>query len=171
MGNYLVCYTQIGYKPELGQARRLNEEEKTHYAPWFHDIGFVGVGESLELEHLNQFDVEKFLQREKSDGQFISSSDNVYIISQDEWDKLLELENNKKELADQIDKDKKIDELQKIICQCAAAGKLYTKEEAAKKRREYNNLYNEGGCGFIPHFWTVDEYEDAKKELHKLLSD
>ena len=49
-------------------------------------------------------------------------------------------------------------------------GKM-TKEEAAKKRREYNNLYNEGGCGFIPHFWTVDEYEDAKKELHKLLSD
>lgn len=133
MGNYLVCYTQIGYKPEFGQARRLNEEEKTHYAPWFHDIGFVGVGESLELEHLNQFDVEKFLQREKSDGQFISSSDNVYIISQDEWDKLLELENNKKELTDQIEKDKKIDELQKIICQCAAAGKLYTKEEAAKK--------------------------------------
>ena len=144
MENYLVCYTQIGYKPELGQARRLNEEEKTYYAPWFHDIGFVGIGESLELEHLNQFDVEKFLQREKSDGQFISSNDNVYIISQDEWDKLLELENNKKELAEQIKTDQKIAELQEIIHQCEKVEKLYTHEEAVEKRKQYNRLYNEG---------------------------
>lgn len=171
MEKYLVCFTQVGHNPELGQARRLSEEEKAHYAPWFQNIGFVGIGENVELEHLNQLEVKKFLQREKSDGQFINSSGNVYIISQDEWDKLLELENNKKELAEQIKTDQKIAELQEIIRQCEKVEKLYTNEEATEKRKQYNRLYNEGGYGYIPHFWTVDEYEDAKKELHKLLSD
>ena len=165
MEKYLVCFTQVGYNPELGQARRLNEEEKTHYAPWFQDIGFVGIGENLELEHLNQLEVEKFLQREKPDGQFISSSGNVYIISRNEWDKLLELENSKKELVEQIKKDQKIAELQEIIHQCEKVEKLYTNEEAVEKRKQYNRLYNEGGYGYVPHFWTADEYNDAKKEL------
>ena len=169
MESYLVCYTHLGYNPELSQARRLNEEEKTHYAPWFRDIGFVAIGEKEKLMHLGYLEVRDYLKREKSDGEFVGIEGEVYIISQDEWDGLLKLERVKKELADKAKIDEKITELREIIRQCEAAEKLYTKEEAVKKRKQYNNLYNEGGAGYVPHFWTIEEYEEAKSELRKLL--
>lgn len=169
MENYLVCHTHVGYKPELSQARRLNKEEMSHYASWFRNIGFVAVGEKVELTHLGCLEVNDYLKREKTDGKFAGVEGEVYIISQDEWDELLILERVKKELADKSEMNKKIAELRSIIQQCETAEKLYTKDEAMQKRKQYNNLYNEGGTGYVPHFWTIDEYEEAKSELRKLL--
>lgn len=36
-------------------------------------------------------------------------------------------------------------------------------------KKQYNNIHNEGGEGYIPHFYTYEEYEYAKKLLSKLL--
>lgn len=170
MEEYLVCHIHLGYSPELNHARRLNEEEKTHYASWFRNIGFISIGESIELTHLDDLIVRNFLNREKSDGEFISTSGEVYIISQVEWDKLLKMEKLQEELLYRKERDEKIAELQDTISKCEAAEKLYTIDEANKKRKQYNNFYNEGGEGYIPHFWTIDEYEYAKEKLNELLS-
>lgn len=42
-------------------------------------------------------------------------------------------------------------------------GKLRTNKERAEWERNYNNVMNEGGEGFIPHSPSVEEYEEAKK--------
>lgn len=65
--------------------------------------------------------------------------------------------------------EESIAECRKIIEQCEKQEKLYTKEEAVKKRRDYNNLYNEGGEGYVPHFYTIEEYEFTKTKLNELL--
>ena len=81
---------------------------------------------------------------------------------------------SEQENADTAEKEKKeteesIAECRKIIEQCEKQEKLYTKEEAVKKRRDYNNLYNEGGEGYVPHFYTIEEYEFTKTKLNELL--
>lgn len=51
------------------------------------------------------------------------------------------------------------------------AGNLYsTREEVNAARKRYNDLYNEGGEGYVPVFYTVDDYENAKKVLEELRS-
>ena len=39
------------------------------------------------------------------------------------------------------------------------------------KAKKYNDLYNEGGEGYVPHFYTKDEYEYYKERLNKLEKD
>lgn len=65
--------------------------------------------------------------------------------------------------------EKSIVEYRQIIEQCEKQEKLYTREEAAEKYRDYNRLYNEGGEGYVPHFYTIEEYELAKAGLSELL--
>jgi hypothetical protein len=45
--------------------------------------------------------------------------------------------------------------------------KLYTAEEIRIKTIKYNNLYNEGGEGYVPTWISKDEYEEAKRILAK----
>jgi len=45
--------------------------------------------------------------------------------------------------------------------------KLYTAEEIRAKTIRYNNLYNEGGEGYVPTWVSKDEYEEAKRILSK----
>ena len=65
-------------------------------------------------------------------------------------------------------------DVERLIADCenalaAAAGqKLYTKEEAAIARQNWIDLNNEGGEGYVPHFWTYDEVESIKKKLEEL---
>lgn len=56
----------------------------------------------------------------------------------------------------------------KVIKECENH-KLYHKEDIKKIRKQYNDIHNEGGEGYIPHFYTFEEYEYAKKQLTKLL--
>ena len=47
-------------------------------------------------------------------------------------------------------------------------GKLRTSKERAEWERNYNNVMNEGGEGFVPHYPSVEEYEEAVQFLKKV---
>ena len=164
MKEYLVCH--IDGRGQLTKARRLTDEEKSQYVKEFRDRAFVGIrGESIDLKYLMFDEILNYLDRE-SDGQFTGSSGNVYIINQDEWDELVQITVKRKDLEENIVSWKQIVQRCEAI---KAAGNLYgTKEEAQKAKEKYNDFYNEGGDGYVPHFWTVEEYEDAKIKLTEL---
>ena len=65
------------------------------------------------------------------------------------------------------EKSESIERYKKIVQACERWKKLYTKEESIAKAKEWNDIHNEGGEGFIPHFYTIDEYEYAKKKLEE----
>ena len=46
-------------------------------------------------------------------------------------------------------------------------GKLLTNAERKEWERNYNNLHNEGGDGFIPHYPSIEDYESAIETLKK----
>lgn len=43
-----LCYAP-SYGIEICAARRLTTEEKKHYAAWFAETGFIGVGSHVDL--------------------------------------------------------------------------------------------------------------------------
>lgn len=169
MEEYLVCEVAYSYGVSLCNARRFTEEEKKGYVEWFKDKGFVEIGDSTDLEYISWTDVKEVLKERKDDGSFSGCSNCAYIISEDEWNALVELNEKKRSEKEKKETEESIAEYRQIIEQCEKQEKLYTKEEAVKKRRDYNNLYNEGGEGYIPHFYTIEEYEFAKTKLNELL--
>ena len=172
MKEYLTCEVAFSYGISLRKARRFSEEEKEKYAEWFRDKGFVCLKSSfnIDLEHITWEDVREVLNNRDDDGSFSGCSNVAYIISQNEWDELVELNTKKGLEKEKKEVEKSITECKQIIEKCEKQEKMYTKEEAAKKRRDYNRLYNEGGEGYVPHFYTIEEYEFAKTKLNELLS-
>ena len=169
MKEYLVCEVAYSYGVYLKKARRFTEEEKKGYAEWFREKGFLGVGNDIKLEYIKQSDVNRILKNRQDDGSFNGCTNCAYIITQAEWNVLLEL-NEKKRIEDENkETENRINKYKQIIEQCKNQEKLYTKEEAERKRTAYNNAYNEGGEGYVPHFYTVEEYEYAKSKLNELL--
>lgn len=170
MKEYLICEVAYSYGIYLHKARRFTEEEKEGLAEWFKNEGFVGIGKSTKLEHISWTDIGEILKDRKADGSFSGCSNSAYIISEDEWKALIELNEKKREEKEKKKIEKSIAGYKQTIEQCEKQGKLYTKEEAAEKYRDYNRLCNEGGEGYVPHFYTIEEYEFAKAGLSELLN-
>ena len=172
---YMVCEISFG-EISLGYARRFTEEEKKGYVKEFRESGFVGVGNRIYLESLTWDDARDFLgcKTRNVDGGFPCSNGQVYIITQEEWDSLVALDEKAKSKSKQDEIIERIEDYEKIIKNCEErkkAGNLYsTREEANAARKRYNDLHNEGGEGYIPVFYTVDDYENAKKVLEELRS-
>lgn len=171
MEEYLVCEWSLSYGIYLGKARRFTADEKKKYADWFKEYGFAGIKgtDDIKLEYLGIDELEATIPSlDKPDGAFSGCSNKVYIINQDQWDRLVALDSRKKAEEQERKRLDDIKECQEIIENCKRQGKLYTKEEAAGLRDNYNDLYNEGGWGFVPHFYTVEEYEYALDRIKKL---
>lgn len=170
MKEYLVLEDAYAYGISLHHARRFTEEEKADCAEWYKDRGFVGLSQygTIDLKNLNWKDVRAVLGDKEEDGSFRGCNNRSYIITKGEWDALVQLdrqlfeEKEKKQLAEEVAL------YQKILAACERQGKLYTRSEALQKRKAYNDHYNEGGDGFVPHFYTIEEYEHAKSRLEAL---
>ena len=170
MEEYLVCEVADSYGVSLCHARRFNNEEKAGYAEWFRETGFVGISSypTIDLKEINWIDVRNILNNRKSDGSFNGCSNSAYIVTEDEWNKLIALNNQKRNEKLAKEKADDIEHYKKVIQACENQQKLYTKEESIAKAKEWNYIHNEGGEGFVPHFYTIDEYEYAKKKLEEL---
>ena len=92
----------------------------------------------------------------------------AWTISQEEWAHFLELEHTREAKKKKAEREKRLSYLKKELARMEEQGKLYTKEEALQKARWYNNAYNEGGYGFVPHYYTQDEYDRTVAEIKQL---
>lgn len=169
MEEYVVCEVADNYGILLAHARRFTEEEKRQYSDDWKNYGFIKLNSDIELPALCWHDINFFLGNRKPDGSFKGYSNSVFIVTEKEWDALISL-NNKKFAEKQIkEKQEKIEFYENIVSACERQGKLYTPEEASKKAKEWNDIQNEGREGYVPHFYTIDEYENAKSKLEELL--
>ena len=167
MKKYLVCEVS-DYGVSLHHARRFTEEEKIKYVESYRERGFVSTSSDIDLEYMNFIDVKNILNDRQSDGSFCGCSNSAYIVTEDEWKKLIALNNQKRNERLAKEKAEDIEHYKKIIQACESQQELYTKEESIEKAKEWNDIHNEGGEGFVSHFYTIDEYEYAKKKLEEL---
>lgn len=152
----------------IQHARRLTDEEKQHYKPEYQDLILIGTGDNIDLPYIRWDDplVSDILHRPE-DGEFPGCSNTARIISEDEESQLLLLNDKKRAAREAAERESEIINLRRVIAACEIHH-LYTLEEAVAARKQYNDIHNEGGEGYVPHFWTVDEYERAKRRLAEL---
>lgn len=105
------------------------------------------------------------LRKEKSDLLAATIAEATAEEAPEEYKKKVEAK-AEKEKQNEIKKcEKIIEECEKVI---EKSGKLMTEKEAKEWLKNYNNVINEGGEGYLPRIYTLEEFENAKKKLEDL---
>ena len=98
-----LCYAP-SYGIEICEARRLTTEEKRHYAAWFAETGFIGVGSHVDLPCISHGD----LPNRPDDGSFLGCYNQAWIITEAEaasYESLNHQRQNEKDLAQKAAQD------------------------------------------------------------------
>lgn len=149
-------YTPV-YGASLKKARHLKEDEKKKYLKPYWDTLYIGMEDNIHLKYIGWQDNPD----RQADGSFPGCGNSAWIISQEEWDHYLELEAERAEKHRTEELENNIKLLKERIARMEGCELCQTKEEAREKAKQYNDLYNEGGYGYVPYFYTVDEYKSA----------
>lgn len=155
----------------LQTARRLTDSEKEKYRPESQDYMMVSTGNNVQLPNLTWMDLVNVIGSRSIDGQFPGCGNRVYIIAQDQWDALIAMDRGIASDSAEQARAEEIAELEAAKTSAEkqmVAGMLPTKEEAEKKARDYNNVYNEGGYGYVPHYYSDEEYKRICARLDEL---
>lgn len=171
METFLTVEHAYAYGIDLQPARHLTEEERQNYRPEFWDTIFIGMGEHIPLDYVSWEELHEALGNRRSDGDFLGCGNAAWIITQDEWDALLSINERNRKAAEEKKRLEEIEWREDAKKRAEAQmvnGKLPSKEEAKRKSVEYNNIHNEGGFGFVPHFFAAEEYEANCARLKEL---
>lgn len=144
-------------------ARRLNEDEKKHYADWYKEYGLVSIlgfhDHPLRFLHWDD------CPGRTPDGEFAGFGNQAWIISEEEANQYIALNAEREKEAKKQELAEERAWRLKLLENAEKQGVLYTKEEAKIRRQSWINVENEGGEGYVPYFYTIDEVENAKRWL------
>lgn len=162
MTTFLTVEYAPGYGVHLQTARRLSESEKSSYLPEYQDYMMIGMGSSINLSNISWETFCEFLGDKYPDGEFPGGSNQAYIITQEQWDALIAMDKSEGEKKARQELETELADLE--IAKTRAEkqmvnGVLPNREEAKKKAKHYNDVNNDGGEGYVPHFYCGEEYE------------
>lgn len=150
-----------GTDKTVGLARWATVEEEANY----NHANVFDLAKAIEqtpLEDITFEDVQKVITTSDNDGFLYN--DALYVITNEQKEALLNY--NTKEI---LEKENKQINYYKELIKNIEKHKLYHAQDVRKMKKQYNDIHNEGGEGYIPHFYTFEEYEYAKKQLAKLI--
>lgn len=152
----------------LKTARDLTDEEKKHYTQEARNSVFIGTGKTIQLDYLTLED----MPRRSEDGEFNGCYNRAWKISQDEWNRYIELNESRKAEMKESDRKACIENLKKMKEQAERQaqhnGGFPSAEEAKLRIAEWKNVQNEGGEGFIPHIYSKEEYRKICEKLESM---
>lgn len=151
-----------GTDKTVGLARWATVEEEANY----NHANVFDLAKAIEqtpLEDITFEDVQKVITASDNDGFLYN--DALYVITNEQKEALLNY--NTKEI---LEKENKQINYYKELIKNIEKHKLYHAQDVRKMKKQYNDIHNEGGEGYIPHFYTFEEYEYAKKQLAKLIN-
>lgn len=146
------------------KARWLSEEEKKTLTEEFKDIMVCGI-EHREIKNLTYEDTEN-LWKSGRHVCFPGSHNDAVVISEEDAGRLIQIDKT-------LGRKKKIEDLKELIrihkeeLRFLSSQKLHSRKEAKEAAAEWRKTMNEGGDGYIPHFYTCEELERCKDNLAK----
>lgn len=172
----MPVYLTVEYAPAwritLQSAQYFSEADKQQFSPDYQDRMMRPVGDaSISLEHLRWYDLFSVIGKEQCAGEFCGCSNQVYIITREQWDTLAALDAKKGAEKAENEKMQEIAALKAHIARAELQmrdGRLPDRQEARRKWTEYNNVMNEGGEGYVPHFYAQEEYDSLVSRLNDL---
>ena len=156
-----------GTDKTVGLARWATVEEEANY----NHANVFDLAKAIEqtpLEDITFEDVQKVITTSDNDGFLYN--DALYVITSEQKEALINYDTNNKIKKGKAQLTEEIYYYKKVIKECENH-KLYHKEDIKNIKKQYNDIHNEGGEGYIPHFYTFEEYEYAKKQLAKLIKE
>ena len=150
-----------GTDKTVGLARWATVEEEANYNH-ANVFDLAKAIEKIPLKDITFEDVKKVITTSDNDGFLYN--DELYVITNEQKEALLNY--NTKEI---LEKENKQINYYKELIKNIEKHKLYHAKDVERMKKQYNDIHNEGGEGYIPHFYTFEEYEYAKKQLSKLL--
>ena len=129
---------------------------------------FIGKGEPVCLPQIKTGDLPK----RPCDGEFYGSSSSAWIITDEEAEAYIALNAQRAKAAEQSKLEEKLKWNKSIVERAEMQQEIPSPEDARRTERGYNDRYNEGGYGYVPHIIDSEEYAKAKakiKELERML--
>ena len=151
-----------GTNKTVGIARWATVEEEANY----NHANVFDLAKAIEetpLEDITFEDVKKVITTSDQDGFLYN--DALYVITNEQKEALINY--NTKEI---LEKENKQINYYKELIKNIEKHKLYHAKDVERMKKQYNDIHNEGGEGYIPHFYTFEEYEYVKKQLAKLIN-
>lgn len=163
------------YPFTLCHARRLTEEEKKRYTKESRDFILVAVGESIDLDDIPGYQLFEIIEKRDCTGTLNGCQNNCYEITEEEWDRLIRVNNENKRAK----KEKARQEYIRFYRDCKKraeqqmdnSGHLPSAAEAKKKEADWIRLQNEGGEGYVPHYFSQEEYDGICQKLSELIGE
>lgn len=167
-----VLHRQLG-SDFLCTVRRMPDEEQQRYTVGFRGHMTLMTGEPVFLPALSDAEVYALAHIADKDvaGYLPSSSGELYALTDDEWAALIAANQQAAAAKAAADRAGSVDYLRDLLARADAQrvdGKLPSADEAKEQTRRYNNVYNEGGEGYVPHYYTQEEYDRMFSELAAL---
>lgn len=88
-----VCAISRNCSVKLIKVRNMTDEEKILFPEWNGDVPFISESIIITLKGLTPEDVSILLNNRDYDGSFASPVKNAYIITEEQWNKLAEMNN------------------------------------------------------------------------------
>ena len=164
MKTYITLEHAYSYGLSIQGGRYLTAKEKERYNPEYRDYMMVGMGEHINLEYVTWADCPN----REPDGEFRGCGNSVWIITKAEKDKYLALEAQRKKAAKEKKIAQEIQDLEREMEIAKKNGIASTKAEANRIMKDWNDIYNEGGYGYVPYTYCQDEYDYMAKKLLEL---
>ena len=167
-----VLHSQLG-ADFLATVRRMPDEEQQRYTEGYRGHMMLLTGEPAFLPALSDEDVYALAHISDKDvaGYLPSSSGLLFALTDDEWAALIAANQQAAAAKAAAERAGRIDYLRDLLARADAqrvGGKLPSAGEAKEQARRYNNVYNEGGEGYVPHYYTQAEYGRMAAELAEL---
>ena len=167
-----VLHSQLG-SDFLATVRRMPDEEQQRYTVGFRGHMMLLTGEPVFLPALSDAEVYDLAHIAGKDvaGYLPSSSGLLYALTDEEWAALIAANQQAAAAKAAAERAGRIDSLRDLLARADAQrvdGKLPSADEAKEQARRYNNVYNEGGEGYVPHYYTQEEYDRMFSELAAL---
>lgn len=165
MKAYMSC---LMYDDELVEARPLTAEEKTHYLPECADSMLLGTGNRVKLPYVSTVDIPISWWRERKNWAFPGCGNQTIEITDAEWGALVALNAQRQAEKEEQDRQERIDYCKRIISAAERQKDIPTPAEAARRRKAWIEVQNEGAGGYVPQIIDTDLYESAKAQLAEL---
>ena len=100
--------------------------------------------------------------------ELLGCYNRCYEISDEEWDWLVRLNAQREAAKKEKERQEDIEWYQNIVRKAERQPDIPTPEEAARRCKRWNDVYNEGGYGYVPDIIDSARYARAKQMLQEL---
>ena len=109
---------------------------------WAKEAMVIGSGESITLEHVSHVDVPASWWKDRKYRTFPGCGNQAIEVSDEEWDMLLALNQQREKEAEAKKRQEEIQGLQEYIAKAEKQKSIPTPEEAKCLRKQWNDIYN-----------------------------